>query len=406
MNNRVIGVFTGNRADYGLQLPILKAIEAEPTLDYQLIVSGAHLDSTFGRTIEEIQRDGFLIHSQIEIELDSSSNLGTAHAIGKGILAISEQLNKDRPDILLVYGDRFECFAAVIAASQLNIPTAHVEGGDLTDGGALDDSIRHAITKLSHLHFSTNAQASNRILAMGEEDWRVHTVGLPSNDLISEGNFASRKQVCENLNLDVARPIVLFTQHSVTTEISKAGEQVQQSINAIKRLADEGIQVIVTYPNNDAGGKAIIDRISVLKSSKVDGIEVRESLGRYLYHGVLALSREEGIRIVCLGNSSSGLKETPFFGCPTINVGSRQNGRLRGRNVLDVDYSSDLIYEAVKKGLFDEEFRMISRTTPNPYWLGFAGPKIANILASVPIDIALLQKKMTLLGEKKDGWYR
>jgi UDP-N-acetylglucosamine 2-epimerase (non-hydrolysing)/GDP/UDP-N,N'-diacetylbacillosamine 2-epimerase (hydrolysing) len=169
MNKRVIGVFTGNRADYGLQFPILKAIATEPKLDYQLIVSGAHLDKTFGSTIDEIQRDGFRIHSQIGIKFDAKSQLGTAQAIGNGVLAISSQLSECRPDILLVYGDRFESFAAVIAATQMNIPTAHVEGGDITEGGALDDSIRHAITKLSHLHFSTNTQATNRILAMGEE---------------------------------------------------------------------------------------------------------------------------------------------------------------------------------------------------------------------------------------------
>ena len=406
MTKRVIGVFTGSRAEYGLQLPILKALEAEPHLEYQLIVSGAHLDSTFGSTIEEIKRDGFRIHSQIEVNIDASSNIATAHAIGNGVLAISSQLNASRPDIMLVYGDRFESFAAAIAATQMNIPTAHVEGGDLTEGGALDDSIRHAITKLSHLHFSTNIQATNRILALGEEAWRVHTVGLPSNDLISEGNFASRKEVCQSLNLDLSRPIVLFTQHSVTTEISKARVQIMQSLDAIKRLAFEGIQVILTFPNNDVGGGAIITELNSLNSEGIEGIQVRESLGRFLYHGVLALSREKATRIVCLGNSSSGLKETPFFGCPTVNVGTRQNGRLSGSNVINVGYSSDLIYDAVKRGLFDEEFRAISRATPNPYWLGFAGPKIANVLANVSIGDSLLQKKMTLVGEIKDGWYR
>ena len=402
---RSIAVFTGNRAEYGLQFPILRAIDNHPDLDYKLLVSGAHLDANFGSTLNEIQRDGFHIESEIKIEMDAKSLFATAQAIGSGVLEISKVLNKLKPDIMVVYADRFEGFAAVIAATQMNIPTAHIEGGDLTEGGALDDSVRHAMTKLSHLHFTTNSQASNRILAMGEEPWRVHTVGFPAIDLIAEGNFASKVEVLETLSLDPMRPIVLFTQHSVTTEFSEARSQITPSLDAITRLAREGVQIVLTYPNNDAGGKDIIEALSAFQLEELQNTQVMRSLGRYLYHGVLALARESDLRVVCLGNSSSGLKETPAFGCPTVNIGSRQDGRLRGGNVLDADYSSDQIYAAVNKGLYEEEFRELCRNANNPYWLGEAGPKIANILATTALDQNLIRKKMMLRGEAKDGWY-
>ena len=406
MKKRIIAVFTGNRAEYGLQFPILRAIEKHPDLEYRLLVSGAHLDPNFGSTLEEIRNDGFRIDAEIKIEMDAASLFATAQAIGSGVLAISRVLDAIRPDIMVVYADRFEGFAAVIAATQMNIPTAHIEGGDLTEGGALDDSVRHAMTKLAHLHFTTNEQASNRILGMGEEPWRVHTVGFPAIDLISEGSFATKMEVTEQLGLDLSRPILLFTQHSVSTEFERAAEQVQPSIDAIKRLADEGIQTVLTYPNNDAGGHAIISVLDAFGSMDYKNTQVKRSLGRYLYHGVLALARNPDIRVTCLGNSSSGLKETPAFGCPTVNIGSRQEGRLRGENVLDAGYSSNEIYDQIKRSLFDENFRKLCREAKNPYWIGEAGSKVAEVLAMTPLDQGLIRKRMTLKGEAKDGWFR
>lgn len=406
MMRRTVAVFTGNRAEYGLQFPILRAIEKHPDLEYRLLVSGAHLDPNFGSTLEEIRKDGFRIDAEIEIEMDAASLFSTTQAIGSGILAISRVLDTMQPDIMVVYADRFEGFAAVIAATQMNIPTAHIEGGDLTEGGALDDSVRHAMTKLAHFHFTTNEQASNRILGMGEEPWRVHTVGFPAIDLISEGRFATNREVIEQLGLDISRPILLFTQHSVSTEFERSAEQVLPSIDAIKRLADEGIQTVLTYPNNDAGGQAIISILEDFRKLDYKNTQVKRSLGRYLYHGVLALARNPDIRVACLGNSSSGLKETPAFGCPTVNIGSRQDGRLRGENVLDVGYSSIEIYDQIQRSLFDENFRKLCREAKNPYWIGEAGPKIAEVLAKTPLDQGLIQKRMTLKGEAKDGWFR
>ena len=404
-HKRKIAIFTGNRAEYGLQYPILKAVDEHPSLDYLLLVSGAHLDNNFGRTLEEISNDGFRIEAEVKIEMNADSRIATAQAIGEGVLSISRVLQQLQPDICVVYADRFEGFAAVIASTQMNIPTAHIEGGDLTEGGALDDSVRHAITKLSHLHFTTNQQATNRLLAMGEESWRVHTVGLPAIDLISAGMYAKPAEVVTRLGLNLALPIVLFTQHSVTTEFQQAAEQVQPSLEALVELASTGVQVILTYPNNDAGGRAIIDELNAVAQRGIGGIHMHRSLGRHLYHGVLALAKDSAIRIACMGNSSSGIKETPVFGCPTVNIGSRQQGRLRGDNVIDVGYDKDSIHQAALRCLNDDAFRARCRDAANPYYLGDAGIKIAAILAQVPLHKKLLRKAMTLQGKAKDGWY-
>jgi len=406
MKKRVIAVFTGNRAEYGLQFPVLKAIDNHPQLEYRLIVSGAHLDKNFGNTLDEIADDGFRINAEIKIEMDASTLEANVQAIGSGILSVGEAIKKIQPDMMVVYADRFEGFAAVIAATQMNIPTAHIEGGDLTEGGALDDSVRHAMTKLSHLHFTTNQQASNRILGMGEEQWRVHTVGFPAIDMISEGNYATPDEVIKKLKIDLNRPIVLFTQHSVTTEFDLAAEQIEPSLNALETLAKKGVQIVATYPNNDAGGLSIIEKLEALDARTIENIQVHRSLGRYLYHGVLALAQEADIRVVCAGNSSSGIKETPVFGCPTVNIGSRQKGRLRGKNVLNAGYNKESIIDAITKCTKDEVFRKKCAETDNPYYMGDAGKKIAEVLAEVALDRALIRKQMTLKGEAKNGWYR
>lgn len=406
MKKRKIAVFTGNRAEYGLQYPILKAINEHSELDYKLLVSGAHLDDNFGHTLDEIKKDGFHIDAEVKIDMDAGSVCTTAKAIGSGVTSISNVLTEMKPDIIVVYADRFEGFAAVIAASQMNIPTAHIEGGDLTEGGALDDSVRHAMSKLSHLHFTTNQQATNRILAMGEEAWRVHTVGFPAIDLISEGNYASPEEIIESLGLDLNKPVVLFTQHSITTESDDAAAQVKPSLVAMTELASEGIQVICTYPNNDVGGRAIIFELEKLDTKNIQGVQVHRSLGRYLYHGILALAENKKHQVACVGNSSSGIKETPVFGCPTVNVGSRQEGRLRGQNVVDVDYNATNIATIVRKCFYDDEFRNQCEATDNPYHIGDAGKKIADVLATVPLGQKMIRKKMMLRGECENGWCR
>lgn len=404
---RVIAVFSGNRAEYGLQFPILQALKEHPDLEYRLIVSGAHLDRNFGKTISEIRGDGFKIHAEVVIDMSGGEQVSTARAIGSGILSLAPVLQSMKPDVLVVYADRFEGLAAVVTSTQMNIPTAHVEGGDITEGGALDDSVRHAMTKLAHLHFTTNAQATNRILAMGEEPWRVKTAGFPAIDLIANGAYASTNDLVQRLGIDPKRPVVLFTQHSITTEFSEAADQLGPSLTALGRLADEGTQVILTYPNNDSGGEEIVQALLRFVGKGRTNFQLHKSLGRHTYHGVLALARSAEFRVACVGNSSSGIKETPVFGCPTVNIGTRQQGRLRGENVIDVEYDDEAICAAIRKCIYDDEFRARCAVASNPYGGGTAGKQIAEYLATIDLDPKrILRKRMMLAGEQKDGWYR
>lgn len=403
----MIAVFSGNRAEYGLQFPILQAIKNHPLLEYRLIVSGAHLDNNFGSTISEIRKDGFDIYAEVAIDMSGDKRTSTARAIGSGILNLTPVLDQLNPDVFLVYADRFEGLAAVITSSQMNIPTAHVEGGDITEGGALDDSVRHAMSKLAHLHYTTNQQASNRILAMGEDPWRVHTVGFPAIDLIKNGSFETPENLIKRLKLDPSRPVVLFTQHSVTTEFEDGSSQLVPSLAALLRLADEGVQIILTYPNNDAGGETMSRGLQKTAEHNHSNIQLHTSLGRFVYHGILALAKQPGWRVVCVGNSSSGIKETPVFGCPTVNIGSRQQGRLRGENVIDADYNEAEIFSAIKKCLFDENFRSVCAATVNPYGGGNSGKLIAESLATVDLDPKyILRKGMNLEGKHENGWFR
>lgn len=394
MIKRKVAVFTGNRAEYGLQYPIIKAIDQHPRLEYYLLVSGAHLQEDFGSTKSEIEKDGLDIYAEVKMRMEQDTLYSTAQAIGTGILSLSDILNELVPDFFVVYADRFEGFSAVITSTQMNIATAHIEGGDLTEGGALDDSVRHAMTKLSHLHFCTNSEAESRILGLGEQAWRVHNVGFPAIDLLAAGNFASLAEVEEKYRIDILMPIVVYTQHSVTIEHSKAREQVRPALEALVHLAEKGTQVIITYPNNDAGGKRIIEELENLKRRRISGIQIHDSLGRYFYHGFLNVCGRAGIG-ACVGNSSSGIKETPFFGCPTVNIGSRQNGRLRSTNIIDTRYDSNEIQNAIERSLFDESFREECSRCENPYGKGGSGRKIAEVLASIPLDRKLYNKVMT-----------
>jgi len=389
---RTVAVFTGNRAEYGLQYPILRAIAADPRLEYKLIVGGAHLQEDFGKTVAEIAADGFHVDAEVEMAMRQDTLAATAEAIGTGIVSLAGVLARMAPDFVLVYGDRSESLAAMIARTQMSIPTGHIEGGDYTEGGALDDSVRHAMTKLAHLHFATNEQAAERIRRLGEEDWRIFVVGQPSLDLIDAGEFASPEELVTDLRLDPGRPIVLFCQHSVATEAGLAIEQLAPSLAALRLLATDGFQVVATYPNNDAGGRRIIERLDGLRG--VDGVQVYPSLGRWRFHGMLNFIGRIG-RGAFVGNSSAGIKETPAFGCPVVNVGPRQQGRLRADNVLDVPYDAVAIEAAVRRATSDEAFRERCRTCQNPYGAGGAGARVAEVLATMPVDRRLIQKRMT-----------
>jgi UDP-hydrolysing UDP-N-acetyl-D-glucosamine 2-epimerase len=392
---RNVAIFTGSRSEYGLLFPVIGAIEEHPELNYKLIVAGAHLDKSFGSTHTEIERDGYHVDAEVRADIVADDLYSTSQAIGTIILRLSEVLDDLSPDFLVVYGDRFEALAAVVAGSQMGIPVAHIEGGDITEGGALDDSVRHAMTKLAHLHFTTNDDATQRVLKLGEEPWRVHTVGFPVIDMIRQGRIATDSEIAARFQgLDPSGPLVVFTQHSIATETENALYQLRPSLEAMRQLADEGVQVLVTYPNSDAGGRTIVAELQRLGAEQHANMWLEPNVGRHFYHGLLGACARSG-RGACVGNSSSGIKETPAFGLPTVNIGPRQRGRLRACNVVDTDYDFDAILAACKTALFDAEFREKARRCENPYGKGDSSRRIASVLAEVPLDKRLIQKHMT-----------
>ncbi|WP_143871779.1 UDP-N-acetylglucosamine 2-epimerase [Catenovulum sediminis] len=392
--NKHIAVFTGNRAEFGLLKPVIEALNKRSTFKVSLIVSGAHVSHVFDASKNEIAQAGFNVACEIELAKITSCAASTPFAIGDGIQKFSHALEKLQPDFLIVYADRYEGFAAVIAASQMSIPVAHMEGGDLTEGGALDDSVRHAMTKLSHLHFTTNEEAKNRVLKLGEEAWRVFNVGFSAIDTINKKLFYSKTEIQNEFNLDANQPIIVFTQHSVTTEYQKSKEQIQSALTALQKvMAETNCKIFLTYPNDDIGCEAIIEKIEEF-AKKSENTICLKSLGQKRYYGLLNLAKHDW-KITCVGNSSSGIKETPAFNCPTVNIGTRQAGRLQASNVINTSYSPEDIYQAIKQCLFDKTFIKSCQKIKNPYGTGNAGENIADILANSFDKDQLLKKKMT-----------
>lgn len=380
---RSVAIFSGSRAELALQLPILRACEADPRLEAMLILGGAHTarDAVHPDDLRDVPVAGRVF------ELPNEGRVGTPQAIATGILSASDVLGELEPDWLVVYGDRFESFATLIAASQMGIPVAHVEGGDYTAGGCLDDAVRHAMTKLAHLHFTTNQQATDRIVRMGEEPWRVHTVGLPSLDAAAAGDYPGAHELASEMGLSLEHPIVLFCMHPVPGD---AADQVRPALTALAMLALEGCQVVALQPNNDAGGQKMRSVLRLLTASV--GAQLHENLGRRRFHGMLNMMgcRSGFTRGALVGNSSAGIKEAPWFGCPTVNIGGRQRGRLRGDNVWDVPSEAGAIVDAVHAALK-------ARLPVNAYLYGSgnACKQIAETLATVQMGGELLRKGMT-----------
>ena len=389
-------IFSGNRAEYGLLSPIIKNLNKSKKIKVFFIVSGSHVEKKFGETINEIKKDKIKIYQIIKL-INSNRSKDQIDYTPKNISEIIEKystcLKKIEPDYNLVYGDRFESFGATIASSQMNIPTIHIEGGDKTEGGTLDDSVRHAMTKISHIHITTNDNAKKRIIKLGEEKWRVKNFGYSAMDYVKLKNYAKKNEIENKLNIKITNPIVLFTQHPIPMENEDIKNNFEKIFNSIKKLSRLNIQIIITYPNSDYGGKQIIEKINRLK--KIKNIKIVRSLGRYLYHGILALNNKS-VKVICAGNSSSGIKETAIFKCPVVNIGPRQNGRFRSSNVFDVEYDDKQIYETIVKCIYDERIYKKCLKTKNLYGGGNTGKLINRFIENLNISkTKILIKKIT-----------
>ena len=378
-----IAVVTGTRAEYGLLYPVLKSIEAQPNLQLFLVVTGMHLSHEFGYTVRQIEQDGFNVYARVDTLLSDDSPEAMAKSIGLGIIGTAQTWEQLKPDAILVLGDRVEPLAAAIAGAYMNIPLAHIHGGDRTRGG-LDESARHAITKFAHIHFPATKKSADRIVKMGEDEWRVHVVGSPALDIILSEPLLPPKELTEKFGLDLAQPLVLVVQHPVTTQVEEAPKQMRETLEAIVEI---GCPTILIYPNSDAGGRRMIEVIK--RYDKYPFIKTYKNLPRREYLSLMKISS------IMVGNSSSGIIDAPTFGLPAVNIGIRQEGRERGKNVIDVSHDKQEIVNSIEKALKDKEFLAEIKKCENPYGDGNTGPRIAEILNRIEVTPELLQKRIT-----------
>jgi UDP-hydrolysing UDP-N-acetyl-D-glucosamine 2-epimerase len=381
---RRIGVITTSRADYSHLYWPLRELAAHPGVDLAVFVLGAHLSPDFGNTVQEIERDGFPIQARIECLLSSDTDTAMAKTIGLAILGLADALTAWRPDLLLLIADRYEMLAPASVATALRIPIAHIEGGEISQG-AIDDQVRNALTKLAHIHFTSTPTARLRVIAMGEEPARVHRAGAPSLDHLRRSELLPRQALESRLGLSLTPPTLLAAWHPVT---------ILQDTNAeadalFAALAQSLGQILFVFPNADAGSRALIDQTRALAESRPH-THIFVNLDPLTYWSLLANVD------AMVGNSSSGIMEAASIALPVVNVGMRQQGRERARNIIDVPAESGAILAAIRNAL-RPEFRNSLLGMVNPYGDGTAAETIVRVLTSVSLDGILIKQPAPLL---------
>lgn len=375
---RKIAVVTGTRADYGLLYWVMKEIQNDCDLQLQIIVTGMHLSPEFGLTYTIIEQDGFPIDAKVEMILSSDSCVGITKSIGLGIIGFADVLDRLKPDLLLVLGDRYEILAASQAAMIARIPIAHIAGGDTTEG-AMDEAIRHSITKMAHLHFVTNREAEGRVRQMGEDPEKIYCVGSPGIDYIKRLTLLSLEELEQALNFKFFPKNLLITFHPVTLEEKSSQSQFGELLRALDLLG-ENVGLIFTKPNSDTDGRVIIQMIDEFVQNRANA-KAYTSLGQQRY-----LSTIQQVDAV-VGNSSSGLYEVPTFKKPTVNIGDRQKGRLQASSVINCPNDTKGIYDAIQKAFICD-----CQGVENPYGEGNASSMIVKIIRDFDNYKVLLKK--------------
>jgi UDP-hydrolysing UDP-N-acetyl-D-glucosamine 2-epimerase len=382
---RTIAVVTSSRADYSHLYWPLKDLAAHPEVDLKLIVLAAHLSPAFGNTVNEIEQDGFTIASRIECLLNSDTDVGMAKTLGLAVLGLTDTLAQMRPDLLLLIADRYEMLAPASVALTLRIPVAHIEGGEVSEG-AIDDAVRNALTKMAHVHFTSTDAARARVISMGEEPWRVHRAGAPSLDHLTRSQLLTRTQLEQSLNIDLKQSPTVVAYHPVTL-LENTTEEADALFAALAEIKG---QILFCYPNADAGSHSLMQRTHEFIRQHPDA-HVFVNLGAVTY---LSLLKQAGL---LLGNSSSGIMEAASFALPVVNVGLRQYGRERARNVLDAEPHVESILEKIAIAQ-SADFQESLRGMQNPYGNGHAAERIVQVLTSVPIE-GLLRKRASSTSE-------
>jgi len=375
---RKICVVTGTRAEYGLLYWLMKEIQADFDLELQIIVTGMHLSPEFGLTYKVIEQDGFTIDEKVEMLLSSDTSVGIAKSIGLGVIGFADALDRLKPDILVVLGDRYEILAAAQAAMVAKIPIAHIAGGDTTEG-AYDEAIRHSVTKMSHLHFVTNEIAAKRVRQLGEDPQYIHNVGSPGIDQIKRIVLLNRNTLEKELDFKFREKNILITFHPTTLDAELPGEQFQKLLDALDMLGNE-VGLIFTKPNSDTDGRGLIEMIDKYVVARSNA-KAYISLGQLRYLSTIACVD------AVVGNSSSGLYEVPSFKKPTVNIGDRQKGRLKAASVIDCQPEAADIYEAIQQAL-----TMDCVNTINPYGEGDASAVILRVIKETA-DLRKMLKK-------------
>ena len=374
-----IAVVTTSRADYSHLYWPLKAMQAHPDIDLQLVVMASHLSPEFGSTVREIEADGLAIAARLECLLSSDSDIGMAKSIGVGVLSLADTLGAMRPDLLLLIADRYEMLAPAAVALALRIPIAHIEGGELSEG-AIDDAVRNALTKLSHIHFTSTHAARDRVISMGEEPWRVHRAGAPSLDHLRKSALLEREVVESNLAIDLSTDTVVVAYHPVTL-LKDTVEEADALFAALESVRQ---QLIFCYPNADAGSRLLVERTRQFMTLRSNG-RIFVNLPAVTYWSLL-----RNVQLM-VGNSSSGIMETASFALPTVNIGIRQKGRERPLNVIEAAPAPEEILAAIQKAT-SRGFLDSLRGMRNPYGNGTATERIIEVLTNLPERDALLMK--------------
>jgi GDP/UDP-N,N'-diacetylbacillosamine 2-epimerase (hydrolysing) len=390
MKRRVLAI-TGTRADYGLMRPVYREIISSESLDLQLVVTGMHLLQDFRAGLDEIHNDSYCKIHRVSMLLAEDSGLAMAKALGLGIFGIASVIGAVSPDIVLLQGDRGEMLAGAIVAAHMNIPIVHMSGGDTT--GTIDESIRQAITQFSHVHLTTCARSTQRLLQQGESSKRIFEVGEPGLDAIRTMDFETPESIAAALGINPQLPILLATMHPVTTEASDAATQMSNVLQALDQLS---FQTVFTYPNSDAGGREMKEELESYKGRP--WLRIVPHLGSRRY---LSLMR---IASALVGNSSSGILEAPSFRLPAVNIGTRQHGRLQASNVIDVGYDVEEIGAGIRYALEDEVFKQGLDACQNPYGDGFTARKTVHILEKLRLVPSLVAKWMPAEQFVPAGW--
>jgi len=349
--------FSGSRAEYNIQFPLLKLFQNNKNYKFYFIVAGSHTSNVVGDTFKEIKKDKIKVTHKINLNLKSENNLNLNNYSIELQSKVTSILKKIKPDCVLLTSDRFETLSVALVSHFMKIPIIHLEGGDVTEGGTLDDNSRHAITKLSSLHLVTNKDSKKRVNKLGEENRRIIDIGFPPLNMIDKKKLFNKYDIEKMLKVNKEEKVILFTYHPVPNEIDK----IKLIFRSLKSLQSKYIKIIITYPNFDPGYKYVIKEIKKLKK---ENIVVVQNLGRKMYFSILNYlgTYNKGI---CMGNSSSGIKETLFFNCKTINLGIRQKSRLKTKNIFDCELKVENITKKTKKIL---KLKTNFRNILNPYY--------------------------------------